>query len=91
MYDFLTKLILEIFPKLKTLIQIKKRKRKCDHKIAYKIKNSLLFLELEHNYDVFETNVKELNLTFITSETTQKELYYLMQSFKQPFKTILSK
>lgn len=89
LYHFLAKLIFEIFPQFKTLLRINKKKRKYDHSISYKFKNSLLFVELEQNYSLLNTVLADLNLTFITNKITQEEFYYLIYSFKQPLKFLL--
>lgn len=91
MYHFLSKLVFEVFPKFKMSLRLEKEREKLNNKISYTIKNGLLFLELEQNYDLFNTDVKELSLTFVTNEITQKELYYLIYSFKQPLEKGLSK
>jgi|JI61114DRNA_FD_contig_123_7054_length_4017_multi_5_in_0_out_2_3 large subunit ribosomal protein L5 len=89
MYHFLTKLIFEIFSRFKTSLEINKKKRKYDYSVSYQFKNSLLFVELEQNYNLFNTVLADLNLTFITNKITQKEFYYLIYSFKQPLKFLL--
>jgi len=86
MYDFLTKLILEIFPKFKTLLQIKKSETKYDYIISYQLKNNLLFVELEHNYNYFYNTLTNLNIVILGYKINQKEFLYLITSYKQPIK-----
>jgi large subunit ribosomal protein L5 len=84
MYNFLAKLIIEIFPKFKTSLQINKKKTKYDYIISYHLKNNLLFVELEQNYNFFYNILTDLKITILSYKTSQNEFLYLINSFKQP-------
>jgi large subunit ribosomal protein L5 len=84
MYNFLTKLITEIFPKFKASLQINKKKTKYDYIISYHLKNNLLFVELEQNYNFFYNILTDLKITILSYKTSQNEFLYLINSFKQP-------
>ena len=86
MYIFLTKLIFEIFPKIKSLnYLLYKNNAKNTTAISYKISNTLIFPEFEKNYYLFN-NLTNLQITFLTNTKTQSEFLYLLNSFKIPTK-----
>ena len=85
MYNFFIKLIFEIFYKFKVRLQKTQTRKNYYSTISYKLNNKLLFAELEDNYNLFNKNLRNLNLTIVSSKTNQKEFFYLINSFKQPF------
>ena len=80
MEEFLTELITNIFPKLeytnKLSLNIKKLRI-----FSFKIKNPLIFQELEKRYQFFN-NLINLNITIVTNAKTKKELKFLLNAFK---------
>jgi len=85
MYNFFIKLIFEIFYKFKVRLQKTQTGKNYYSTISYKLNHKLLFAELEDNYNLFNKNLRNLNLTIVSSKTNQKEFFYLINSFKQPF------
>ena len=85
MYKFLFKLLIEILPRLKNKILLKKTSYK--NTLTYNFENIMIFKELEKNYLVFSL-LKNLQVTFVTNATTNEELFFLLNSFKFPTGTI---
>jgi large subunit ribosomal protein L5 len=79
MYVFFTRLITEIFPRIKNKKLIKKHF--FINSLTYNIENVLLFKELEKNYLLFN-DIKNFQVTFVTNTKTKEELYFLLDSFK---------
>jgi large subunit ribosomal protein L5 len=86
MYNFFTKLLVNIFPQLK---EFKKFYLKTPsfkkNSFSYRLKNIFVFLELERNYSLF-SNLSNLNITIITNTKTQDELLFILSSFKLSIK-----
>ena len=84
MFIFITRLVSEIFPKLKQFngVQIKNRNSEIKT-ISFKFKSSLIFSELENQYQYFN-KLPGLNVTVVTNATEYEELYFLLKSFKFP-------
>lgn len=80
MYNFFTKLVLEVFLKFKACLQINMG----NSVITFKVKNKLLFVELLNNYNLFNNNLADLSITIVSSNTNQNQFFYLIKSFKQP-------
>lgn len=85
MYKFLYKLLIEVLPRLKTKILLKKMLYK--NTLTYNFENIIIFKELEKNYLVFSL-LKDLQVTFVTNATSNEELFFLLNSFKFPTGTI---
>jgi large subunit ribosomal protein L5 len=49
--------------------------------ISITIQNPLIFIELEHYYEVFK-DIPKLDITFITNAKSTKELFFLLKSIK---------
>ena len=81
MYKFLYKLLLEVLPRLKSRILLKKTFY--NNTLTYNFENIMIFKELEKNYLVFNL-LKNLQVTFITNSITNEELFFLLNSFKFP-------
>jgi len=83
MYDFFLKLLIEVFPNIKSFNGInisKKLKQAC---FSFTLKDLIHFKELEKQFYLF-INLPPLNITIITNSKTEKELLYLLSSFKLP-------
>lgn len=83
MYTFLAKLFLEALPRLKNKILLKKVFYK--NTLTYNFENILIFKELEKNY-LFFSQLKDLQVTFVTNASSNEELFFLLNSFKFPTK-----
>lgn len=82
MYKFLKKLMIEIFPRTKATT-IKKRIYR--NNVTYTFNNVFVFKELEKNYMIFN-QLQNLQVTVRTSTKTNRELFFLLNSFKFPLK-----
>lgn len=82
MYEFLAKLLIEIFPKIKNISGLKISI--IDQTFSYKfLSNTIVLSELQEYYPLF-TNLPDLNLTVITNAKSTKELIFLIKSFQFP-------
>jgi large subunit ribosomal protein L5 len=82
MYHFFTKLLVDIFPQMKEFKEFDLRSPHLQPPtFSYQLKNAYIFLELEQNYNLF-SNLSNLNITIVTNTKTQKELLFLLNSFK---------
>ena len=84
MYNFFLKLLNEVFPVLKDFKGFKKRDMKNFNNFSFTLTDLIYFNELEVHFYLFN-NLPKLNVVFVTSSKTEKELIYLMSSFKFPF------
>lgn len=53
---------------------------------TFTIKNILLFLELEKQYELFDQNLPLLDISIITNCKTKEELHNLLTAYKLPLK-----
>jgi large subunit ribosomal protein L5 len=83
MYDFFFKLLAEIFPVLKEFKGISLNKKINPMSFSFTLKELISFKELETNFYLF-SNLPPLNINIITNTKTEKELIYLISSFKIP-------
>jgi large subunit ribosomal protein L5 len=84
MYMFLVKLINAVFPKLKQFYGFRCSNIRSSVKtISFKLKNNLVFSELENHYQYFN-KLPYLNITIITNTSSFNELLFLLKSFKFP-------
>lgn len=84
MYNFFLKLLTEVFPALKEFKGISLNKKINTTSFSFTLKNLIHFKELEANFYLFN-NLPPLNINLITNTKTEKELIYLLNSFKIPF------
>jgi large subunit ribosomal protein L5 len=84
MYQFLFKLLTEVFPNLKEFKGITVSKRLGQKNFSFTLTDLISFKELEKQFYLF-TNLPPLNITLVTNTKTRKELLYLLKSFKLPF------
>jgi len=80
MYLFLSELLVTIFPKIfkSTNFYLKKIKV-----FSFKIRNPLIFDELEKRYSYFN-KLTSLNITIVSNSKNKKEFIFLLNSFKIP-------
>ena len=82
MYLFYLKLITSIFSKMKQSQTFRYQWHpKTVKSVSFQIKNPLLFIELENQFQFFK-NISRLDVTLFTSSNSQKELYFLFKSIK---------
>ena len=81
MYKFLSKLLIDVLPRLKNKIILKKGLYK--NTLTYNFENIMIFQELEKNYLVFSL-LKNLQVTFVTNAVSNEEFFFLLNSFKFP-------
>lgn len=83
-FEFLTKMSIDIFPKLKNFEGLKTNKRMEKNTFSYELADTFSFLELEDNYYLFN-NLFNLHVTIITSSKKKRELHFIFNSVKIPF------
>lgn len=83
MFNFLEKLIIQIFPKTKNFEGLKVSRNLKPNMFSYDIHNTFTFTELEEHYHLFN-NLQKLNITFVTQTTNKKELLFLLKSLQLP-------
>lgn len=90
MYNFLSKLLLDILPKLKNFIGLKIVIK--THSFFFQLSNNEIQLkEFEEQYPLF-SNLPKLDINFLTNSKNQEELLFLIKSLKFPtFKYIKTK
>jgi ribosomal protein L5 len=82
---FLSKNLNEIFFDLKNFNEIVINQKTSQPTVSFSIKNSVNFLEISKNYNLFN-NLSLLNVFFTLKITTNKELLFLLKSLKIPFR-----
>lgn len=80
-YEFLEKLIENILPKLKNFNGFNLKKKIIKNTFSYQFKDVLSFPEIEKKYYLF-TDLSFLNITIVTNCKMEKELIFLLKSFK---------
>ena len=82
-YNFLSKLIVEIFPKLKNFSGLNTHKKVKKNAISYDLHETFTFKELENHYYFFN-NLSRLNITLVTNTKNQEEMIFLLKSLQLP-------
>nr|UDP55445.1 ribosomal protein L5 [Schizostauron trachyderma] len=85
MFNFLTKILIEIISKQKNFNGFNISKNKST--FSYKIQNILNFKELENQYYLFNS-MSSLDVTIVTNAKNKKELLLILKSLKFPFKIV---
>ena len=83
MYNFLFKLLIDVFPNLRDFKGIVVSKKLSNTSFSFTLKDLISFKELEKQFYLF-SNLPPLNITFVTNTKTRKELLYLLNAFKLP-------
>lgn len=83
MYNFLLKLLSEVFPNLKEFKTLNVSKKLGATSFSFTLLDLIGFKELEKQFYLF-TNLPPLNITLITNSKTKEELIFLLKSFKLP-------
>lgn len=88
MYEFLSKLLIEIFPKIKKFKKLEIKSKNNNKKdITYSIEETLLiFSKLKEHYYIFNNKIPKLDIAIITNTRSKKEFIHLLKSFKIPIK-----
>jgi large subunit ribosomal protein L5 len=82
-FNFLLKMLIEIFPKLKSFYGFSISKKIQKNVFSYELQDIFSFSELENHYYLFNT-LPKLNITIITTSNNKTEMIYLLKSFKLP-------
>jgi large subunit ribosomal protein L5 len=88
-YNFLSKIIVEAFPKMKDFKSFTLDKKMKTNIFSFKLREMFSFSELEKQYYMFN-NLPSLNVIVITNCEHFKELVFLLESFKFPLEKELS-
>lgn len=83
--NFVSKSLNEIFSKMKNFNGISINQKVEETVISFVIKDTLNFSELTEHYYLFN-NLSNLNLSFITSVETRKEMLFILKSLQLPIK-----
>ena len=83
MFNFLLKLLAEVFPAQKDFKGIHLNKNNNVKSLSFTIKELITFKELETHFYLFN-NVPPISITLVTNTKTKKELIFLLNSFKIP-------
>ena len=84
-YSFLSKMLIEIFPKLKNFYGFYINKKMKKNTFSYELKETFSFAELESHFYLFN-GIPKLNITLVTSANTMNELFFLLKAFQLSFK-----
>nr|YP_010133814.1 ribosomal protein L5 [Fistulifera saprophila]QWM93304.1 ribosomal protein L5 [Fistulifera saprophila] len=83
-FAFLTKMLIDIFPKLKNFEGLKTSKKMKENIFSYELADTFSFQELEENYYLFN-NLRNLHVTIVTTSKKKEELQFIFNSLKIPF------
>lgn len=84
MYDQLSKLVNEVFFKIKALLKINQNKSKNDNTVSYSLNDNSLFVEIGQNYNLFNSILTDVTIIIIGKKINQKGFFFLIKSLKQP-------
>lgn len=85
MFNFLEKLIIEIFPKIKNFNGLALSKKIKKNAFSYELHDTLNFNELENHYYLFN-NLPKLSVTMVTTSNVKEELIFMIKAFQLPIK-----
>ena len=83
-FEFLTKMLIDIFPKLKNFDGLKTNKEIKNNTFSYELADTFSFQELEDNYYLFN-NLLNLHVTIVTTSKKKEELQFIFNSIRIPF------
>lgn len=83
-FTFLTKMLIDIFPKLKNFEGLKTNKKMNKNIFSFELADTFSFQELEENYYLFN-NLRNLHITIVTTSKKKEELQFIFNSIKIPF------
>jgi large subunit ribosomal protein L5 len=85
MLDYLSKILIEIFPRLKSFEGFKFNRKIKKNYFSYELHDTFNFTELEEHYYLFN-NLAKLDVTLVTNTETKKELLFVLKSLQFPLK-----
>lgn len=85
MFNFLEKILIEIFPKIKNFNGFLVNKKLKKNAFSYELHNTFAFNELEEHYYLFN-KLPNLKVTIITQSKTKEELIFILKSLQFPIK-----
>jgi large subunit ribosomal protein L5 len=80
MYNFIEKLLVEVFPKLKNFNGIKFNEKLKKNSLSYKLNDNFVFKTIEENYYLFYNLLPKLDITILSNNKTTKELVFIIKS-----------
>lgn len=84
MLNFLTKIIVEITPKLKKFDGFTLNRKLKKNMFSFELHDTFIFTELENNYYLFNT-LPKLGISIVTTSKKKEELLYILQLMKLYF------
>lgn len=82
MFNFLTRLYLEGFPKMKNFTELKfTHKKNKSNDFSFYIQDIFVFDGMEKHYNLF-SNLSKISLNFITTTNNISELHFIFKSYK---------
>ena len=85
MFHFLSKTLIEIFPKVKDFKGLTLTKKMKKNVFSYELHETFSFHELEEHYYLFH-NLPKLDVTVVTDSKIKEELVFILKSLQIPFK-----
>lgn len=85
LYNYFTKLILELFPKLKNFEGFKNFKKIKKNTFSFYVLDIFNFQELEEQYYLFN-NLSKMNITIVTNCKNKQEFIFILTSLQFPIK-----
>ena len=76
-YNFLTRILIEIFPKTKNFNGLTFSTKIKKNTFSYQIYNTFNFSELEEHYYLFN-NLLKLDITIVTNTKTKEEMRFIL-------------
>lgn len=89
LFDFLRKVIQEVFPKIKNFNGIFLDRKIKKNVFSYEIHDTFSFFDLENHYYCFN-HLPKLDIVIITTATNKKEFLFILKSLQFPFKKLYS-
>jgi large subunit ribosomal protein L5 len=87
LFDFMKKLVMEVFPKLKNFNGITPTRKIKKNAFSYEIHDTFSFFDLEGHYYYFN-NLPKLDITIIITTKNKKEFLFILKSLQFPFKSL---
>jgi len=85
MFNFFSKCLTEIFPKLKSFDGFKLNRKMKKNAFSHELYDTFNFQELKEHYYLFNF-LPNFNITIVTTTKTKEELIFILNSFKFPFR-----
>lgn len=85
-YNFLEKILVEVFPKIKNFKGLKLKKKLKKNVLSYEFNDNFIFKTIEEHYYLFNT-LPKLNITLLTTTKKTEEFNFIIKSLQFPIKT----